>query len=670
MLALPVAAFILGACLLLGAEVLALARLLRPEDDDLPLPERALFSLAAGMLVLALLILGLGLVGLFRPWALLAVTVASGLAGARRLPLLIEAVRHASRAVRRGLLGPSPRRALHLFLAAWGAMTLLGALAPPTDLDYDGLSQHLAAPNTYLRLGRIEPLWYDHHSHFPSTLQMLFGVCLATGQVEAAKVLHWSCGVLAALTMMVAGRRFLSPGAGAWGAFALLATPVVGWLASVAYVDLAGLLFAALTLTALLGTLRDAPDRAPAWDRGPGLLGLAAGGGAAVKMQGLQILGAATLVLVAAFVLARAPVARAARQLGLLLLVAAIPAAPWYVKTWVWTGNPVYPFAYEAFGGKYWGPGEAAGYRDHQLGFGVGEPPTAAERGRLGVMERTFSGPRAPLHLLLAPWNLAMRPAEFDVVNLSPLYALTSAAVGPLFLATLPLLLLGPRPRPVRWSLAALALLWIAWLALMQYNRYLVPALAFAAFPAGHVLAQGPPAGGLAHRLGRAVAWCCGGLALLFLAFHGLLTGSWAAGIGLTPHAAYLQARSECYRVGQWVNQVTPARGTRVALYSEPRGFYLDRAYLWADPGHSRLIEYDKLARPEDLLDAYSRLGITHVLYHRLPGAPALFDLAPYGTALAELERRGDVEVVGHPPRDPGYVLLEVTTPWARELTR
>ena len=661
MLSLPLAALVLGACLLLGAEVLALTRLTRPED---PLPERALFAVGAGMLLLALLVLGLGLLGLFRPWALLGLTSLAALAGARRVPFALDALRHGWQAVRRGLLGPSPRRVLHAFLALWALLTLLGALAPPNDLDYDGLSQHLATPKTYLREGRITPLWYDHHSHFPSTLQMLYAVCLSAGQPEAAKVLHWGCGVLAALALLTAGRRFVSPAAGAWSAFALVVAPVLGWLCTVAYVDLVSAFFAALLLLGLLRWL-STPEAA-----GIGLAGLAAGGGMATKLQGLQLFGVVLLLVVAAIALARVPLARAAREVGLYLLVAAVPAAPWYVKTWVWTGNPVYPFAYETFHGRFWGPAEAESYREHQLAFGVGDPPPAAERAELGFLARTFSGPRKPLNLALAPWNLAVRPAEFDVAGVNPLYALTSAAVGPLFLATVPLLLVVGAPRPVRWACAGFALLWIAWLMLMQYNRYLVPALAFAALPAGHVLAQGLPGPALARAAPRFVAWCCGGLALAFLAFGGLLTGSWAAAIGLTPRDVYLQQASECYRVGEWVNRVTPAQGARIALYAEPRGFYLDRDYLWADPGHSRLIEYDRLRSPEDLLDAYSRLGVTHVLYHRLPGQPELFECAPYGPLLEALERQGEAVIVGHPPSDPRYVLLEIDTPWARELTR
>jgi len=677
-----VAACILVSCLLLGAQVLSTTRLAPSTNPSLPTAERVLFSVAAGMLLIALIVLLLGLLGLLRPWVLYTVVVAAALAGAKQAPFLWGAADQAARMVGRGLFGPTRRRALHVFLAGWAMLTLLSALAPPNDLDDDGLSQHLAAPKTYLRHAHIHPLWYDHHSQFPAALQMLFTVALATGQVEAAKVLHWACGVLAALTLIVIGRRFLSPAAGEWAAFALLVTPAVGALSTVAYVDLASVFLAALLLLAFLRCRsplleeggQGGRSRSPLLKGGGqggrdvALAGLAAGGGMAVKMQGLQIFGVALLLLAIAALLARETVARAARRLGVFVLVAALPAAPWYLKSFLWTGNPVYPFAYGVFGGKYWGPAEAAQYRDHQLGFGIGVPPPAAEREQMGFLRRTFYGPRAPLNLLLAPWNLTMRPREFDVLTMNPVYAVMSAGVGPLLLAVLPLVLLTGAPRPLRWSLAFLGLLWLAWLMLMQYNRYLVPVLVFAAVPAGFVLGEGVPAG-IARRALRGVAWCCGALALLYLAVGGLLGGSWAAGIGLVPRDVYLRTTSQCWRFSDWVNRVTPTRA-KIALYAEPKGFYLDRDYLWADPGHSRLIEYEKITSPEDLLDAYSRLGVTHVLYHRLPGTQELFELEPYGTELGELERSGEVSVVGHPPDDPSYVLLAIETPWARELTR
>ncbi|MGQ9731709.1 MAG: hypothetical protein ACUVX8_10610 [Candidatus Zipacnadales bacterium] len=655
------AACILAACFLLGAQLLTLCRPWRCPDSDLSLAERALFALGAGILVQGLLVLGVGLMGLLRPWVLLVLWVAVVAVSHRQVTVLIEVLRTLVSRSWHGLIRPSKQRLLRNLLALWAIFTLLAALAPPSDFDYDGLSQHLAIPKVYLRDGRIHPLWYDHHSQFPLTLQMLFALGVAVQRPEAAKVIHWACGIAAALTLVVAGRRLRCSAAGEWAALAVCATPIVGWLSTVAYVDLGSLFFATLLLLALLRWLasRDPSDLM--------LAGIAAAGGLSVKMQGLQLFAVAMLCVVATGLFNRQGWRQTVRSVALFGAVAIVLASPWYVKSYLWTGNPVYPFAYGIFGGKYWGPAEAAQYRAHQLAFGIGEPPSPQERQRMPFVRRIFSGPREPLNLLLAPWNLAMYPAEFDVVGINPFYALTSGSIGPLFLALLPLSLLTRPPTPIRWSLVIFVFLWVSWLLLMQYNRYLVLALPFAALPVGYLLAEGLADSGPVRLVARGTARVSVGLALLYLAVNGLLGGTWAAGLGLIPVEEYLTQNSECYRVAMWTNRLLPP-SAKIALYAEPRGFYFDRQYLWADPGHSRLIEYDKLTSAEDLLDAYAKLGITHLLYHCLPGAPELFAVAPYGPLLKELYDRGLLRIVGRPSSDPNFVLLVIDTPWAREL--
>jgi 4-amino-4-deoxy-L-arabinose transferase-like glycosyltransferase len=48
-------------------------------------------------------------------------------------------------------------------------------------------------------------------------------------------------------------------------------------------------------------------------------------------------------------------------------------AAPWYVKSWLYTGNPVYPFFFGLFGGRYWNAENAVQYAQDQAQFGIGK---------------------------------------------------------------------------------------------------------------------------------------------------------------------------------------------------------------------------------------------------------------------------------------------------------
>jgi hypothetical protein len=648
--ALAIALAILVPAYLLGSQALAL--ILRRREPALPVAEQSLFGLGLGMVLLGYVVLTIGLLGQLTPPAIFASLALSGLLGIRQLPTLGRAVRTVGAAFWRDVKSGGEPLAVWLFVMGWTFLVLLGTLAPPGDMDWDGLSQHLASPKIYLRHQTITPIWFDHHSHFPSTLQMLFTAGLAAGSAEAAKVIHLVCGIATALTLVVIGRRLLTPAAGHWAAFAFLTIPLTAWLGQVAYVDLAGAYFAALTLLGLLLFWRSSavPDLA--------LAGIAAAGGLAAKLQGLEVLGAALFALVVIGWRAGDGLKRIARNVCIFAGIGAALASPWYVKSAIWTGNPVYPFAYSTFGGKYWGPGQAAIYREHQAEFGVGSPPTPAEAERMGPLARLFSGPRSPQNLLLAPWNLVMQPAEFEVVTINPVLAVTATGVGPLLLVLLPLLVLARPPGPVIQSLFALLPLWLGWLMLMQYNRYLVPALAIAALPAGYVLGGAfLPTARLARVVPRAVAWCWGALALSYVALSVMPGGGWRVALGLDSRAAYLEEHSECYRFGQFVNAETPPNA-RIALYGEPRGFYLDRDYLWAEQGHSTLIDYAGIRSGDDLLREFGRLGITHILYRVPTREGRAFDDPQIGPALKELNRQGRLEIIGSPPRDPLYTLF------------
>ena len=74
----------------------------------------------------------------------------------------------------------------------------------------------------------------------------------------------------------------------------------------------------------------------------------------------------------------------------------------------------------------------------------------------------------------------------------------------------------------------------------------------------------------------------------------------------------------------QWMNANTPA-SARVAVYGEPRDFYLNRAYFWADDAHNELIDYPRIATGAQLAAALKSQGATHVL--------ANFDAARNGGA-------------------------------------
>ena len=77
------------------------------------------------------------------------------------------------------------------------------------------------------------------------------------------------------------------------------------------------------------------------------------------------------------------------------------------------------------------------------------------------------------------------------------------------------------------------------------------------------------------------------------------------------------------YPVYEFVDENLP-KDSKIALLGEPRGFYLDREYIWADPGHHTMIPYEKFRSVQELIEGYKKLCITHIIINRIfaPGNP------------------------------------------------
>lgn len=625
---------------LLGTQALVLLRL-TPNGRA----ERALAALIVGHVVIALGVLAIGLLGYLTWWALVYLLLLAALLGLRSLDDCLTSL---ARLVGRlwHLPARSPHRAVYLVTAVIVLLQFLAALAPPAPTDWDGTSEHLAQAKQYARDGRIHPLWYDHHSQFPATLQMFYTLAHVFDVPRAAKLFHWGFGVLALGAVVLSGRRLLTPAAGAYGALVMATTPVFARLMGVGFVDLGATACAVMALYLFMRWLRD--DHVPClW-----LSALMAGAGAGFKMQGLALMG----VLIAGVVI----VGRSRRALTLSAASAAIAlavCAPWYIKSWVITGNPVYPFAYNLFGGKMWSQERAEQYRYSQRRFGRGELPEYGRFRAMSALERTFAGPRRPLNMLLAPLWVTVDPVAYTD-PLTPLGVYATDSIGPMWLALLPLLLLFRRPPPVRWMLWVFLALWLWWLWSMQHVRYLVPMLALVAPAAGWAVVEAKRHSELLREVVRGVLGVWTVLALGLMALY--VIPQIPAALGVVDADAYLSGMP-LYEVSQFINRATPP-DAKIALYGEPRGYYLDRDYLWADPGHSALIKYEAVHEARDLVAEWRRLGVTHVVINpaQFPDIHASAD--PLARTIGEAVDAGLLIALSTPAPARPYLVFKLSS--------
>ena len=500
---------------------------------------------------------------------------------------------------------------LALYLLAVWALVFVLSLAPPNGADYDSLVYHLAVPAQYSHAGRIEQLPFDHHSYFPFTMEMLYGVALQLRGPVFAKLFHGLMLPLGAATLVAFGQRAQSRVGGLLAACLFTSLPMTLTEASTSYIDLAFAAFAAAAVLCFVG--------APTNNRAHNLLwsGAFCGFCLGTKYFGWLIFGFLGIWLLVETLKTKPQ--NGGRGVLLFGLSALAIGGGWYARNWIWVGNPVYPFAYGVFGGRGWTAEMANLYNQSQAIYGFG---------------------RAPLDLIALPFRLAMTPLNvggFEGLGVrgQPLWPLIPGPVGNadpnsvtglfdvpgLFLVTfpgpaifafgLPALLCRNKPRPVLLVASLFVFLWIFWALTSQQVRYLFPALALLSVVAGWGMAHWAPRLTLARWIGGVglAAWLL--FAPMFTARNA--SGSFRVIRGAQTPTDYLTRTFPDYSAMQWINANTPATA-RVAVYGEPRDFYLNRSYFWADDGHNQIINYPKISTGAQLAAALKAQGATHVL--------------------------------------------------------
>lgn len=582
------------------------------------LTERVTMSTAIGLGVVAYIILAVGLVGWLKVQPTITALLFAGAISFRGIRLLAEDFRNRKTAPANEVSGDARttqnsstvgarwiKFLSTIVLIAIAVITVINCYVPPGAHEWDALAYHLAAPKVYLQNHQIVFLPTDHHSNFPFLVQMLFTLGLMLDGYPLANLFHLAMGALTVASLVCIGRRHFSLSTGWIAAVAFATTPIAVWEAGAAYIEHGMALYVLLAVGATLEFRR---TKNANWLALAGIFM-----GFALSTKALALIPA--FVLIALLLLNRVPF----RVLRLYVLAIVLVGSPFYIKSWVWTGDPVYPFGYKIFGGKYWSDDLAQAYSGTQTAFGLRgsniapwddarniqpgpEPPSPIQR-----LRNVFTAPFALISVPRVFYDYS-DPGQFT-------------QLGFLFL-TLPALLLVAPSEQGRFSdrgrsndvsfIGALTVAWfVVWSQTMQYVRYLVPLLPLTALLGGEGAVR-------AIRMSRLLVCAC--TAAIFLQVYLTLT---YFGSRLPDRAAiatdsvarqkYLERTVNHYRSIEWINANAP-QNAGVVLFEETRGFYLDRPYLWGNYFHSRYIPYEQFRTAHDMVDWFLSHGIRYAM--------------------------------------------------------
>ncbi len=397
--------------------------------------EADLLSVPLGLYLLALANFGLAATHLLVRPAMLAVLALALLAGVKSIAGgCSRLVAHFRRSAR---IHPVPllQGTAAALMVVFALLGLAVALAPETSTD--ALHLHLHVVAYYLAKSGFADIPGYGFTHVPEAAHLIFAPLYDLLGDCGPRTLAWMEGLWVAAMVGWIGARLGGPRAGVLAALFMASTPAFLSSSVVAHTDLPLTMLAVAGLWVALQHGRDA---------GGGVLsGALLGAAAATKYSGIAytLAGAALTGLAAAR--ADGNRLRAALGAGLrVCAVAALASAPFFLRNWQATGNPLFPAT--VFPSRILTPEEQRRIM-------------AAFYGQWG-MGRDLRA------LRLLPWNMTVHGERFG------------GALGGWFLAAAPLLPAAITQGPLRRLLLAACLCFAVFAVGQHVQRYFFPALA------------------------------------------------------------------------------------------------------------------------------------------------------------------------------------------------
>lgn len=528
--------------------------------------ERFLLEAGLGLGLISHILFFLGFLGLWTPAPLVLLAALLSIPAWRTLRAL------------RGKLSwtfePTWTQALFMLPIILAALHgLIAANAPPTD--WDSLAVHLEIPRQHALFGRLASLPWLIHGLDPMLVEMFYVPALVFRAAELPALVSLLFGGLMAAGLWVFGRGLASRPIALAAVALFVCQPAVTHVSGTPGTDFGVGLFAML---AFWSAWRGLESQKGHW---LALSGAFAGLAAVSKTTGVFLAVALALTL-AVRLLGKD---KELRRWGLFWAGAALLlSCPWFLRSLIHTGNPVWPYMPQIFGGSE---------RDLYI----------FARAKAATLEGLGTGWR---EFFLLPLNLALKSESFRHSS--------QVLVIPFLLLGLADWRLSWKDSFTRWFLGYGAAFTVLWFCAVQNWRYFIPLMPWLCLLACAWAAHYWASGGWGRLLAAVLA--AGFMGVPDLCANNALfpvLGLKSQRPGLSSRQAFLRRSLSSYAAVEHVNANLP-RDAHVLLYREVRPFYLERGYHVGDPQNEVIIRYEDLANADALRARLREFGVTHVL--------------------------------------------------------
>ncbi len=217
------------------------------------------------------------------------------------------------------------------------SVNLVGVLGP--EISFDALWYHLTLPKIYLEAHRIFhiPGGLLYYSDIPKNIEMIFLACLSFGNETWAKFSHFLFGLLTILVTYKFARKFLNENLSLFASALFYSNLVVGWESITAYVDLGTTFFTTVALYCFWEWLEKKTNKFLIFTA------VITGLTVATKTVSLNLIPVFGLLILVKGFRDGYTFLRSSFNLVLFTAVSVVVGSPWFIFSFLNTGNPFYP---------------------------------------------------------------------------------------------------------------------------------------------------------------------------------------------------------------------------------------------------------------------------------------------------------------------------------------
>ncbi|MBI1935164.1 glycosyltransferase family 39 protein [Candidatus Woesearchaeota archaeon] len=466
-----------------------------------------------------------------------------------------------------------------ILLLLFPLMNFFLSFSPPWH--FDVIAYHLAMGKIYIAAHKVVYIPYMLFSNFPSLIDTMYMVGLLLSNGILANLLGYSLGIAFLASIYKFCQRFFNERIALLSSLIFYSFPLIFMLSRTSHIDVQLAFFVFLSVYAICVYSKSKDSKwlfLSAIFSGLGISSKVFGAVAAAVIFALLV-----LILIRDVSKKRMDYKSAFAKSAAFCIIAFVIVMPWLLKSYFFTGNPVWPELNEIFHGKYWD-------EKHQQGINV------------------MHNLRKPslCNYLRLPWDIVTQQGK-RLGNIDE-----DLEIGPFVLAILPLyFFVGKKDRVINSFFMLLFVYLTVWFFLSHIFRYVIYAVPLIAIISGYVIHELLKINLLSRALKLLLLFTFG-FNLLF--FIGANAKEFPAALGLESednfHSKY---PGPIYDASKFANSNLP-ESAKILLFRDTRGYFIDRGYVWADPLTQAYIDYSNIKSEDDYYKELKRLGITHIL--------------------------------------------------------